>query len=300
MKMRVVACFLIALLCVGFGGGPLTVAVSADTVHSGYNYVGVVKVTAGKTIDLKPYVGQYDSEEERYTMGATTWKSLITDVATIDKNGIATGVKPGSSRITAISMNNAGETIEQVILLRVQQADGPITVNKKKHDVTLAMYIHQNMNLSQLVPADDATWSVLDKSVASVKKSGAVTAEGVGKTVITATYKDKQGNEQSMSIQLQVRGDNDFNNDRNDTITLYKGDSIDLLEMFYPNLTTVSQSHLNEFLKVSVSDMKVISADGYTITAKKAGTCKVTLEYDEFSSIGYRGNEIITIRVLDT
>lgn len=312
MRNRVTAFLLAALLCVGIGGGPLAVSVSAaddenrritdEMKHPGYNYLGTVRIKEGETIDLMPYVAYRDTYNERYLIGSIKWSTLLPSVATVDKNGVATGVKPGSTRITAIGTNNIGQQMEQTIMLRVDDPDTPARtkVVKTVSDAKFEMYVHQTVNFSELVPASKVKWSVKNTRVATVDKDGTVEAVGNGKTIITATYKDSSGNEQSMTVDLKVTGDIEFSHSRNDTITVKKGETLDLLEMFYPTLRNVSKNQLGQYLEASSTDNKVVKVEGYTITAKTKGTCTVTLEYDEdFTSTGFRGNEIIKIRVVD-
>ena len=121
------------------------------------------------------------------TVKVVTWSSSDETVATVDDNGKVTGVAAGSATITAKA---GGKTASCAVTVTVPVES--ITLDK----TSLTMKVGETATLKATVKPDDATdktvtWSSADKSIATVDKTGKVTAVKEGETVITATAGDK-------------------------------------------------------------------------------------------------------------
>lgn len=106
-----------------------------------------------------------------------TWKSSKKSVATIDENGIVTGIKPGETTITA-SADGTKSTCKFIVKSPTLQLD--------KTKITL--YRSQTAKLTATVSSFvNPTWKTNKKSVAVVDENGTITALKHGTATITAT-----------------------------------------------------------------------------------------------------------------
>lgn len=131
------------IVITGVARGNAVVAVSADKNTTGdlYKTVNVTvkenKVT-GATIDNEAgaevlrgetleMVGSYTTEEDEKTVHKSTddttkvWESLNPEIATVDKNGVVTGVKEGTA---TIKLTVAGHTAEYEVEVKEIHVDG--------------------------------------------------------------------------------------------------------------------------------------------------------------------------------
>lgn len=154
---------------------PVTrVQVSADTKTT---YVG-------KTLQLTPVF-----TPENASIQGVTWTSSNKQVATVDENGVVTGVKKGSATITAKAVDGSGRNGN--ITINVYQQPESITL--KETDVTINMGSYRTLQATVLPSNTNnkkVTWSSSDESVAKVNASGRVTPVAVGQCTITCQSAD--------------------------------------------------------------------------------------------------------------
>ena len=115
------------------------------------------------------------------------WSSADEKIATVDENGKVTATGAGETVITA----KAGD-LEATCSVTVKIPVESITLDK----TSLTLKVGATAVLTATVKPDDATdktvtWSSSDNSVATVDKTGKVTAVKEGETVITAKAGDK-------------------------------------------------------------------------------------------------------------
>lgn len=113
------------------------------------------------------------------------WSSDDDSIATVDTNGIATGVKPGSTYIT---VSNSDGTYQETINLLVinDETDLQLAIDLRVGDT-------RRLTVDDLTDTVSATWASNSQTIATVSDKGKVTAVGVGTTYITVT--NEQGNE---------------------------------------------------------------------------------------------------------
>lgn len=106
-----------------------------------------------------------------------TWKSSKKSIATVDENGVVTGMKPGEATITATA--DGSSTTCQIKVVAP-------TIKLSKSKITL--YRGQSAQLSANVSSGiNPKWKSNKTSVATVDSSGNITAIKHGTAIITAT-----------------------------------------------------------------------------------------------------------------
>lgn len=122
--------------------------------------------------------------------GIVQWKTKDRTVATVDNDGVVTGISAGNTTVYAVS----GEQLAacEVVVLEPEQEPEkePDEVVQMTLDATeLTMQVGDVKQLQ--VNVEGATWSSSDSQVATVEQ-GAVTAVGAGTATVTAQYGDVQ------------------------------------------------------------------------------------------------------------
>lgn len=142
----------------------------------------------------------YNILPENHTYSYLTWSSSDESIATVDENGIVTGVKPGQVTITAYTHDKSGTTGSIVLTVKEMLPATDISVTKPE-----PLYWKQSLELDYTLTPKDASlasveWESSDESVLTVNK-GVVQAVSFGTATITATCKET-GN--SASVELTV------------------------------------------------------------------------------------------------
>ncbi len=161
---------------------PLSAMILADGMPILAKSVTLNKKSAalnvGKTLQLTATV-----KPEEAVDGAISWSTSDKAVATVSSKGLVTAKKAGKAVITAETVGG----LTAACTITVQAKATSVSLNKK----TAAVYSGKTLQLKATVSPKDAvdgavTWSTSDKTVATVSKSGLVTARNPGKAVITA------------------------------------------------------------------------------------------------------------------
>jgi uncharacterized protein YjdB len=124
-----------------------------------------------------------------------TFSSSNTAVATIDPtSGVATGVSPGTSSITASS---EGKTSNAATLTVDPAPVGSVTVNPSTQTITdggsVAFAATLKDQQGHPLTGRTVSWDSSDQSVATIDNTGNATSAGPGTTTITATSEGKSG-----------------------------------------------------------------------------------------------------------
>ena len=141
-------------------------------------------VYVGSTTQLTPTVEPSNMNQ------AITWSSSNTAVATVS-NGIVTGLKAGTTTITASTVNEAGTTltaqcsitVSTISVTGVSLSDTSIEIGVGNSKVVAATISPSNASNKNV------TWSTSKSSVATVSE-GTITAVSIGTATITATTVD--------------------------------------------------------------------------------------------------------------
>lgn len=132
-----------------------------------------------------------------------TWSSSNDAIATVDQNGLVSGVASGNVTITATSAE-VGNSVFGTIDLTLTE---PIVLNSI--DLTTPVTMLKVGNTAQLVvTASPIAWvgtysyAVDDTSIATVDASGLVTGVGAGVVVVTATSVETPAVSDTVSIEI--------------------------------------------------------------------------------------------------
>ncbi|MBQ7116743.1 MAG: Ig-like domain-containing protein [Clostridia bacterium] len=182
------------------GKGTATVT-ATSTVDS--KVKATFKITVKKKVQVQAVYLNYD-ERSRYigqsftlvpsvnpskaTFPEVTWKSSDKKIAKVDKNGKVTALKKGTVVITCTSVDNPKVSAACIVNVKVK------TTGVKLPSKKLTIYTTQTKTLKAQVSPSNASsksvsWSSSDKSVATVSKSGKITAKKPGTAIITVKTK---------------------------------------------------------------------------------------------------------------
>lgn len=133
------------------------------------------------------------------------WASSNTAVATVDANGLVTGVAPGTATITVRPADNSAARATVVVTVIDIVPIQAITINTLLAD---GMAVDQNLIVDYSVAPALAskqlvTWSSSDATVATVNSSGMITALKVGQAVITVTSSDGGNIKATLAIDVK-------------------------------------------------------------------------------------------------
>ena len=158
-----------------------TVSVVASTVDvTGVELPATESVFVGKTVQLTATVKPDDA-----TNKAVSWSSSDETVATVDANGIVTGIAVGDATITVTTVDGA-KTASCVVSVSHKHIES-IEISQSTLALTLASAATQ---LSATYSPDDATdteltWTVDKPEIATVSSTGVVTPVSEGTAIVT-------------------------------------------------------------------------------------------------------------------
>ena len=149
------------------------------------------------------------------TNPAVTWTSDNPAAATVDNMGKVTPVSTGYANITVTAAENSAITAQ--CLISVQPARTRVQ-GISFADTSMDLGLYASVTLKPVFTPADATdqtltWESSNKAVATVSRTGEVTAIGLGSAVITATSNDG-GHEASITVNVALAaGYGDVSND---------------------------------------------------------------------------------------
>ena len=245
----------------GGGGGseqPKAMYISTDSVS----------VTVGHTYELSVKNAQ----------GTVTWKSSKPKIASGSSSGKVTGKAAGKTTITA---SCSGQTFTCKVTVTEQVKAGEITLSKK----TVTVPNHGTQALKYTITPDAATvtepytlkWTSSDTGVATVSKAGIVTAKKAGSTKVTVQLKvgGKVVDKATCTVKVKAVSAKKIVFGKK-AVTVLNGNTQSLKYTITPAESTLTEPYT---LKFTSSNTKVASVSKTgVVTAKKAGTAKVTVQ----------------------
>lgn len=136
-------------------------------------------VDRGKKLQLNPIIEPTDSKEN------ITWSSSDENIATVNSNGVITGVNKGSATISA-----KGKYASTSIKVNVKAILNKIAINGD-YEIEVGDTATIDYRLSPKdADIDKLTFSSSDNKITEIDDSGKITAIREGKTTITISYED--------------------------------------------------------------------------------------------------------------
>ena len=127
------------------------------------------------------------------------WKSVYTSIATVDNNGVITGVKSGSVQIIAMAADDETKTDSYTVEIFKYPVTSIQIMDEEGNDIPengLTVFVDGSAKLTAAVNEEathkEYTWSSGDENIAAVDSNGIVTGINGGSTTITATASDNQ------------------------------------------------------------------------------------------------------------
>lgn len=176
----------LVVLSVGCGGvGSPTNASSGKTLTSVSVSPTTASISTGSTEQFKATATYSDGSTADVTSSAT-WAAKSQSVASVNTGGLAKGVAPGSTTVTATFSGMSGSATLSVAptltSITVSPSTANINVGATQQFSALATYSDgSTANVSSTV-----TWTSATASVATISSSGLATAVATGSSVITA------------------------------------------------------------------------------------------------------------------
>ena len=137
-------------------------------------------VAAGKTLQLGTVI-----TPENATIPQVTWSSRNPNVATVDENGLVTGVSRGDVVIEAKTTD--GTKLTATYYMGVTQDVTEITI--REEDVTVATNRSAPQLHVQIMPQNASnrkvTWTSSDEAIATVNAYGSITGRKAGECIVT-------------------------------------------------------------------------------------------------------------------
>ncbi len=121
-----------------------------------------------------------------------TWSTSNAAVATVNANGVVTGVSPGTAVISASSEGVSGEATVTVRVPPVATVSVQMAGSIQAGTSTPATAVLRDAN-GGVLTGRQVTWSSSNQSIATVSTSGVVTGVSVGQASITATSEGVSG-----------------------------------------------------------------------------------------------------------
>ena len=211
----------------------------------------------GKAMKVKPYLALTSKKmylsntfalEVKSASASPSYASLDKKIATIDKKGVVTGTKKGTTYVTA--------TVGKTVLKCKVEVDNPVI-----SDTTVVLLKDKSKTLKVTGGSGTITWKSSNTAVAVVNEQGVVTAKKFGEATVTAVR-----NGITLKCTVKVY-DPKLSTSK---LTLKAGESKEI---------TVKQS-TGATPKWSTSAKSIVKVSNGKVTAIKAGTATITCVVD--------------------
>ena len=214
------------------------------------------------------------SESIKYTVlpaNATNqnvkFKSLNENIATVDENGVITGVSEGNTTVV-ITTEEGGFTAECTVHIDEIEVKNLDRVNEK----SLTMEINKTCQLKIIIEPENATnktihWSSNNPSIVSVDDNGLIKANASGYAIVTATA----SNGKNVEFYIEVKSTITAIRLNQTTATIYLGKTLTL------NATITPANATNKTIKWISSNDTIASVDqAGRVVGKMIGTTYIS------------------------
>ena len=261
------------------GPGKAIVSATYQGVKDSYDVTVFYKMESiGFTQEMESVpINKTKKLEVQYEPSNTTddrtikWKSSDESIATVDGNGIVTGVSKGKATITATSVMGYTASIDISVIVPTTKITIDETLELQKGETKSLMVGVEPSNTT-----DNFTWKSEDESIVKVDNEGNVKAVAVGKTIVSVM--SDSGVKADCVINVKVKSTDiacPF-----DKITMYEGESRLLEVSMLPEDTTDAI-----LWKCDNEELIAIDQEASIIKALGTGKTKVTALTDSGLSL---------------
>ncbi|MCI9618156.1 MAG: hypothetical protein HFG31_09250, partial [Eubacterium sp.] len=122
-----------------------------------------------------------------YTDMDVTWTSSDESIATVDGNGLVTGIKPGNADIIATIPNGKSETCKITVTppVHIESISLSSTTLEMRNKSSQTLVV--TVNPADTTDDTTATWKSSDENVLIVNENGTITAKSEGTATVTVT-----------------------------------------------------------------------------------------------------------------
>ncbi len=225
------------------------------------------------------------ADPQEASIPAVTWKSADEQTATVDENGLVSGLKKGTAQITATAVDGSG--VRATVTVKVAQMATGVALNKA--ELTIDVGARQQL-IATVTPANtnDKTviWSSSDEKVATVNQAGRITAVGVGDCDIVCVSETTDTARASARVHVQQPVTKiSFAGSPSE---VYLGKALTVVWTVEPANAT------NPAVTLSSSDKRILTVDEYgVVTPVKRGEAYVIATATDGS--GKRGRLLVKV-----
>lgn len=263
--------------------GKATILVETSKEKRAMSYVTVhqeptsIELTAsGHILDISSAIKSLQIKPTIYPSTANTdigltWSSSDNSVATVNKDGVVTGVKNGTTVITVVTENkkvtSASVTVQtSPVSISISPSSATIDLSAENKSVQLKATISPNTTNIK----DKITWTSTNNNIATVDSNGLVRGYANGTVTITATTANGKSTKATITVQTSPT-----------SITLSTNKIV--LEKYtnknYQLKATVRPTNANVYTNVSWTSSNngivTVNGNGY-VTAIGTGTATIT------------------------
>ena len=234
---------------------------------------------------------------ENATNKGLKWKSLNSDIATVDENGIVTGVRNGTATIQATSVVNPEAVATfSVLVEEIYMTEFTVVADRTTVTVGDTATVRAIIKPDEY-PNKEVRWESMDPTVATVNENGVVTTKATGPVTIKGTSKADPNSSATVTILVEdVKAESVTISGYNQNY-LTSGSTVTLTATVKPDAAA------NKTIVWSSSNTDIVTVDqNGKVTAKNQGTATVralneyTGLYDEVEIMVYN-REPQTVKV---
>ena len=137
-----------------------------------------MEVPMGRTRQLEA-----ETQPPNASKRTISWSSSDLSIATVDEDGVVSGIKPGSARIAATTAN--GLTVFADVTVRDVTLVEGLTLNASRLTVGNGSQVQLNLTMTPANATEAIHWITGNSAVATVDDNGLVTCAGLGETYVT-------------------------------------------------------------------------------------------------------------------
>ena len=209
------------------------------------------------------------------TIQALTWQSANEKVATVDENGVVTGISKGTASIRATARDGSGK----YATFSVQVLQQPQSVSLNESSLVISVGSAKTLRATVLPEKTNnkkVVWSSSDTTIATVNQSGRINPVSPGRCTITAACQDFP--QLSASCEVEVRQPVTRIAFTEKEVSVNVGSTLQVYWEISPANATVTDVSFS----TNKESIATVSAGGL-ITAHKRGECYITVAAEDGS-----------------